>query len=103
MEKKRHPGRRIIRTILAYLILNAGILGWIQVSAESGNRLHQAETAMAQVRMESRSKLEIAVLGNSAEFDLSPMQSKEMQSLLYAMADPVLLGTAVLLETYIPA
>lgn len=101
MEKQRHLARRMIRTVLAYIILNAGILGWIQVSAVSGNKLKQAETAMAQIHTESADRLKIAVLGNSVEIDLSPMQSKEMRALLYAVADPVLLGAAAVTEEYI--
>ncbi|MBQ8688257.1 MAG: hypothetical protein IJ512_06890 [Ruminococcus sp.] len=100
MERKRHLPRRILRTAIAYLILNAGIFGWIQVSAASGNKLQQTETVMAQVRTDSENKLRIAVLGKGVTFNLSPLHSREAKAFVYACSDPVLLGAGALLDVY---
>lgn len=92
MKKGRHLPRRIFRTVLVYLLLNAGILGWIQVSAASGNKLQQTATVMAQVQTEADDTLRIAVLGHEIHMDLSLLQSEEVKILKYACTDPILLG-----------
>ncbi len=102
MERKRHLPRRILRSALAYMILNAGIFGWIQVSAASANKLQPTETVMAQVRQETENTLKIAVLGNALTMDLSLIRLKEVQALTYACTDPVLLAIAAVIEEYDP-
>lgn len=105
MEKKqkRHLFGRIVRIIIVYLLLNAGIFGWIQVSAASGSKIQQTEAVMAQVRTEEEDTLEIAVLGKSVAFDFSFLREQASETLLYAWAEPVLLAAGTVLVEYTDA
>lgn len=91
--------KRILKTIkilTAYIMLNIGLLSWIEVSSVSGNKLSSAQTAMAEIRTDNKNGIEISVLGRCAFFDFSFMESKDLQTVFLAGADPLL--TAVLSE-----
>ena len=87
--------RRILRAVkilTAYILLNIGVLSWIQVSAASGNRLNPAETVMAEIRREPGRCIEIRVLGESAVIDYSFVESDNVRTILLACADPAVLA-----------
>ena len=85
---------RAVKIIAAYILLNIGVLSWIQVSAASGNRLNPAETVMAEIRREPGRSIEIRVLGESAVLDYSFIDSENVRTILLAAADPAVLAAA---------
>ena len=89
--------RRILRAVkitAAYILLNIGILSWIQVSVATENRLNPAETVMAEIRREPGRSIEIRVLGESAVLDYSFIDSENVRTILLACADPAVLAAA---------
>lgn len=83
---------KAVKIIAAYIMLNAGVLSWIEVSAATGNKLNSVQTAMAEIKTNSEDNLEISILGKSAVFDFSFMESKEVQTVILAFIDPLILA-----------
>ena len=84
--------RKIIKAakiLIAYIMLNIGVFSWIEVSSVSGNKMNSSQTAMAEIKKDTDKGIEISVLGRSAVFDFSFMESKDVQTLLLAFADPI--------------
>lgn len=79
-----------VKILIAYIMLNVGLFSWIEVSSVSGNKMSSAQTAMAEIKKDYSNKgIEISVLGRSVVFDFSFMESKDVQTLLLAFADPI--------------
>jgi hypothetical protein len=94
--------QKIAGITLAYLMLNAGVWGWMQVAAASENKMHPEQMVMAHVQETSGALLEISLLGKTTTFHLAPLQTTPVRTLLYACADPILLwisAAAGFLET----
>ena len=84
--------RRILRAVkitAAYILLNIGVLSWIQVSAATGNRLNPAETVMAEIHSDrDRETIEVSMIGKSVMFDYSFMDSEYVQTLVLGLGEP---------------
>lgn len=83
---------KIIKVLAAYIMLNAGAISWIEVSAVAENKLNAVQTAMAEIRTDSDNNIEISVLGKSAVLDFSFIESKEAQNVILACTDPFILS-----------
>lgn len=80
---------KAVKILVAYIMLNIGLLSWIEVSSVSGNKISSAQTAMAEIKKDPDKGMEISILGRSAVFYFSFMESKDVQTLLFAFADPI--------------
>ncbi len=86
---------RIIKTVkilAAYIMLNVGALSWIEVSAATENKMNSVQMTMAEIKTDSENNLEISVLGKSAVFDFSFIELKEVQTVIFAFVDPLILA-----------
>ncbi len=85
---------KAIEILAAYVMLNAGVLSWLEVSAAAENKLNPVETAMAEIKKDSEDRLEISVLGKSGVFDFSFIESDEAHTVIFTFIDPIVLAAA---------
>ncbi|MBO5227228.1 MAG: hypothetical protein J6B17_03980 [Ruminococcus sp.] len=76
---------------LAYIILNCGILGWIEVSHGTESRINSAQTVMAQIVSEPDA-IRFSVLDTQIYIDTSFTQSQEWRVFSLIGFDPVVSG-----------
>lgn len=88
--KKKHRIKKWIRLFCSYLILNAGILGWIEVTVSSDNRLHsqQIPAAVVSVQPDQPHIWQISVLNQPVLLDNRFLHSLPAKTVLLTCSDP---------------
>ncbi len=92
---------KITAVLLSYIILNAGIIGWMKVYSVSGSRAGKAEEVMAQVYDEENKGLRVKVMGNSTLIEYEAFTEVLRLPVVICMAEPVFLAAGAVYELYL--
>lgn len=80
---------KAVKILMAYILLNAGVISWIEVSKISESRVGSSRTVMAEIKAEPSDELvEIDLFGQSYTFDLSVMDTIYMRTVCVALGEP---------------
>lgn len=80
---------KAVKILMAYILLNAGVISWIEVSKISESRVGSSRTVMAEIKAEPSDELvEIDIFGWSYTFDLSVMDTIYMRTACVALVEP---------------
>lgn len=78
-----------VKILMAYILLNAGVISWIEVSKISESRVGALQTVMADIKAEpSDDMIEIDIFDRSYTFDLSVMDTIYIRTVCVALVEP---------------
>ncbi len=90
--------RKTIVITLSWLILNAGMFGWIKVYAASGSRIEKSISAMAEMSVRDNEALTIRLLGYELELNGMSAGNESIMLLTSIAAEPAILAAAAAAE-----